>query len=230
MDGTESSKRRIGAAAKRRFVAALRQGARVRRAAAEAGFATSSLYSARLRDPVFAARWAEALADSGDPVLIAPHNNRRLQRRRSRALRFTPARRQEFLSYFAGSCDLAEAARSAGVTTDTVRRHRLGDPGFAAEYAAALEQGYRALEEELLRGRLEAQRKAKAGILPAGEPEAEFERGLKLLTRWERRDGRIGPAEYARSKRARWTFEDAIEALDKKLRALGARSGQTGAE
>jgi hypothetical protein len=53
----------------------------------------------------------------------------------------------------------------------------------------------------------------------------EFDRVMKLLARWERKDGRLGPRAVSHGKQRAWTFEEAIDALDRKLRALGLRRG-----
>ena len=56
----------------------------------------------------------------------------------------------------------------------------------------------------------------------------EFERVMKLLARYDRRDGRVGPREIGHGRQRRWTFEEAMVALDKKLRSLGLRHGIPG--
>ena len=48
---------------------------------------------------------------------------------------------------------------------------------------------------------------------------------MKLLARYDRKDGRIGRREIGHGNRERWPVEEAIEALDRKLRALGVRRG-----
>jgi hypothetical protein len=107
------------------------------------------------------------------------------------------------------------------VSVSPVYRHRAKDPDFAAAFQDALEQGYARLEAEALRQRLEAQRQLREGVLPAGEIAQEFERVLKLLQRWDRRNGRVGPRTVAPGRRRRWTFEEAIAELDRYLAALG---------
>jgi hypothetical protein len=219
-DSFRTGQRRVCAAAKGKFLTALRGGARIRDAAAMAGFATSSFYRARDSDPAFAEAWGDALDYASGPIFVAPHAGRRLQLRRTGALRFTEEKQELFLAHFAGTGDVASAAEAAGISVATVYRHRARDAEFAARFDQALQQAYIRLEAELVRQRIEAQDKLEKGILPAGEVAAEFERALKLLTRWERRDGRIAPARYARSKLKTWSFEDAMLAVERKLRAL----------
>lgn len=212
--------RRVDALAIGVFIQALRRGATVTEAAAAAGFGASSFYRKRRADPEFAAVWAEALEASDAPKLIKPGNGRPMQMRRTRRLRFSDAKKGLFLAHFAGSCDLAAAAEAAGVSPSTVRNHRLKDPEFDAACRSALELGFAALEEAAVRERLAAQERLKAGIVPTGEVPAEFERQMKLLEYWRRRDGRIGPRARSRETLKRWSFDEAMEALAKRLKAL----------
>ena len=202
------------------FISALRRGATVEEAAKAAGFDASSFYRKRRADPEFAAAWAGAMEASDAPKLIKPGNGRRMQLRRTRRLRFTEAKKEVFLAHFAGTCDLAAAAEAAGVHPSTVRNHRLKYPEFDARCRAALDLGYAHLEEEAVRERLAAQERLKAGIVPAGEAAAEFDRQMKLLAHWRRRDGRLGPQAHSRETLKRWSFDEAMAVLQKRLKAL----------
>ncbi|HEX8240355.1 MAG TPA: hypothetical protein VF574_11510 [Allosphingosinicella sp.] len=67
---------------------------------------------------------------------------------------------------------------------------------------------YDRLEAESVRQRLEAQRRLSENLEPTGEIALEFERVMKLLARYDRRDGRlgareIGPGQEQVSSRAR---------------------------
>lgn len=228
MDGTGNEgaprrggpKRRIDALAMGRFIQALRRGDSVEAAAKAAGFALSNFYRRRRKDAEFAAVWAEALEASDAPRLIKPGNGRRLQLRKTRRLHFTAKKKDVFLAHFAGTCDLTTAAEAAGVCAATVRNHRLKDPEFDAACAAALEQGYTHLEEEAVRERLAAQARLRAGIVPAGEAATEFDRQMKLLGQWRRRDGRLAPMARSREALKRWSFDEAMKLLEKRLKAL----------
>jgi hypothetical protein len=202
------------------FIQALRRGESVENAARAAAFGVSSFYRKRRADPEFAVAWVEAMEASDAPRLIRPGNGRRLQLRKTRKLRFTAKKKDIFLAHFAGTCDLAAAAEAAGVCVDTVRNHRRKDPEFNADCDAALEQGYKHLEEEAVRERLAAQERLKAGIVPAGEAAAEFDRQMKLLSQWRRRDGRLGPMARSRQVLKIWSFDDAMALLEKRLKAL----------
>lgn len=203
------------------FLAALKRGAYLAEAARAAGFSPSGFARLRQRDPAFAAAWEEAMELSDAPRFIAPQNGRRLQLRKVRRTRFSDWRRELFLAHFAGTCDATAAAEAAGVCESTVYRHRVRDPDFAAAFQEALEQGYVRLETELVRQRLEAQKKLKEGVEATGEVAAEFERVLKLLTRWERRGAAVGPRTVAHGRQKSWTFDEAIALLERKLGALG---------
>jgi len=48
---------------------------------------------------------------------------------------------------------------------------------------------------------------------------------MTLLARYDRRDGRVAGRGIGHGRQRRWTFEEAIAALDKRLRALGLRHG-----
>jgi hypothetical protein len=239
----EGGARRIDGAAKAAFLAAVRDGERLEEAAAAAGFTLDGLYGARRRDAVFRLGWTHALelvalerraiADAaehaagddadGDAMTCAPNNRRRLQRRRMPHARFTGKRKQIFLAHFAGTADVTAAARAAGVCESTVYKHRQRDPAFRAAFQEALEEGYARLDIDALRQRLAAQAALKAGVIPQGEIAQEFERVLKLLQRWDRLGGKIGPRQVAHGRRRAWTFEQSIEELDRYLAALGIR-------
>lgn len=211
---------RIDAVVKGSFLAALRKGARLQDAARDAGCSLPGLYGARKRDPAFRAAWVEALEVSAAAVRIVPNNRRRLQLRKMRHVKFNEERREIFLAHFAGTGDTKAAAEAAGIDETTVYKRRQRDPHFAAAFAEALEQGYVRLEAEALRQRLDAQRRVRDDLLPTGEITAEFERVMKLLARWDRRGGGIGPRAVAGGRQQGVSFEEAIEALGERLRAL----------
>jgi hypothetical protein len=139
-----------------------------------------------------------------------------------------------FLANFAQCCYLSAAAAAAGVCERTVYNHLQCDPAFAEAFQAALEEGYRWLEAEAVRQRLEAQKRLRAAIeaaeatgapLPLAGEGAKFDRTMKLLARWERRDGRPGLRTVGRGHQRRWTFDEAMAALDRRMRALGLPRG-----
>jgi hypothetical protein len=243
MSGNPDSRgqRRIDAAAKAKFLAALRRGLRREDAAAEAGFTLMGFYGARSRDPAFKSEWTEALAATaaaerrvsppaeGGEVRIVPANRRVLQRRRMRQVRFDEGRRQIFLAHFSWSCDAKAAAAEAGVHEATVHNARRTDPGFAEQYRETLEHAYVGLEAEALRQRVEAQQRLRSVLEAepassppvAGEIALEFDRVLKLLARWDRKSHRSPRTASAGGRRRVWTFEAAMDLLEDRLKALG---------
>jgi hypothetical protein len=221
----KANQKRIGARAKRRFIRAVQAGAPLEAAAAAAGHSLPGFYGQRKRDPLFARRWAAAMRNSGEAerVSVCGNNRRRLQRRRMRHLRFDLERQEIFLNHFAGCGDAREAAAVAGVDHSTVYKHRRKDPVFAAGFADALEQCYARLEVEAVRQRLQAQQRLQRALdegVPTGEVAEEFERVLKLLDRWDRRNGRLGVRAIAPEKRPALSFDEAITLLERKLRHL----------
>jgi hypothetical protein len=244
MDEDESQKlprRLIEERDKARFLTLLRDGVDREEAAASAGFPLGSFYNVRKRDPVFRLGWEWAMdlaaiderggelsrrAAEGHPSdRIAPKGGRLLQRQKMRWVKFTDKRQQIYLDHFAGTADSEAAAAAAGVTTHTVRAHARKHPEFEAAEKEALRYAYPRLEAEAVRQRLVAQRRLSENLEPTGEIAEEFDRVMKLLARFDRRDGGIGRREVGHSSRQRGTFEEAIEALDRKLNALGIRRG-----
>jgi uncharacterized protein (DUF433 family) len=254
----------VDSGAKVAMLAALREGRRLDAVAAAYGVTLQAFYSARRRDPLFAAAWrdahsisaeaerrlgeveagagagagagapaeGEARADGGDggEVLIASNNRRAVQRRRMRHVRFDARRKGIFLAAFADCCDLLAAAAAAGVCERTVYNHLRSDPDFAEAFRAALAEGYGRLEAEAVRQRLEAHGRLRAAIedaeaegtpVPAAGRGLEFERTMRLLARWDRGGGRLGPRTVAPGRRRVWTFDEAIKALGKRMRDLG---------
>jgi hypothetical protein len=241
-DDSESPKRRlIGEEDKARFLESLRAGASREEAAAAAGFPLKSLYGARRRDGVFRLAWAWALelaavderggelsrriADGEPGDRIAPKKGRLLQRQRMRWVKFTEKRQQIYLDHFAGTADAEAAAAAAGVCPKTVNAHARRHPEFAAVQSEALRIACARLEAESVRQRLEAQRRLSENLEPTGEMAQEFERVMKLLARFDRKDGRTAAREVGHGHQQVSSFEEAIEALDRKLRALGVRRG-----
>lgn len=240
MDGNDSAtrpRRLIEERDKARFLSLLRDGV-----GRDGGrLPLGSFYNVRKRDSVFRLGWEWAMdlaaiderggelslrAAAGDPSdRIAPKGGRLLQRQKMRWVKFTAKRQQIYLDHFAGTADSEAAAAAAGVTTHTVRAHGRKHPEFEALESEALRYACARLEAEAVRQRLEAQRRLSDNLEPTGEMAREFERVMKLLARFDRRDGRIDRREVGPSGRQRGTFEEAIEALDRKLNALGIRRG-----
>jgi hypothetical protein len=229
-------RRTIDLAVKTQFATALRAGTPREAAAAAVGFPVKSLYGARARDPLFRLAWewamdlhvhylrqaeAEPVEEDGVTVRIAPQGNRPLQRRRMNWVKFNESRQQIYLDHFAATADCGAAAAKAGVCVGTVHSHVRRNPEFAAVRAEALALAVARLEAEAVRQRLEAQRRLSENLNPDGEVAQEFERVMKLLQRWDRKGGGIGPRSRPPLAGDAWTFDEAIAALEKRLTALG---------
>ncbi len=121
------------------FLAALRAGHGVRRAAGMAGVALSTAYDWRRRDAEFAFDWDDA---RGRPVVGAACWGG--------ARRTGPRKVALFLEALAESSNVRAAAAAAGLAVRTVYHLRRTDADFARQWYAALAEGYDNLEMELL--------------------------------------------------------------------------------
>ncbi len=175
---------------------------------------------------------------SGEPPRIVPNKNRRVQVAPAPGRRklFDEAAQDEFLEWFAATCNCSLSARKTGFHYRTVLRHWREDEAFGARCEAALHMGYPRLEELALRAAVEAlspeRRKPPKGDRPP-PPEhfkmdpmtavqllREHKRHLAGLAGGSGRDAKPGP-----KAKKKWTFDEAIAALDKRLRSLGLRYG-----
>jgi hypothetical protein len=204
------------------FVAALRGGALVVAAAASVGVPVATLYRLRKRDPAFASAWATAAeASAGWVIERRPGAKARLVRAKRR-LRFAGKRREAFLAGLEQSCNSRDSAEAALVDPGTICRHIRRDPGFAGDHEAALERGYGRLERLAVEERA-AERSRPGRIVPPPDarPPAGFDAQMRLLRCWRRRDGSLGPRRVGRPSLRRWSFEEAMALLGRRLRGLG---------
>lgn len=88
-------------------------------------------------------------SERSDGLVISQCRGMR-QMRRERPNEFTDARKREFLDEFAATCNVTWAAENVGVELSTIYRHRQKDAAFRLAWAAAQEQGYAALEADLV--------------------------------------------------------------------------------
>ena len=169
------------------------------------------------------------------PLRIIPNKNRRAQVAPTSRKLFDDAAKAEFLEWFAATCNCSLAARKTGFHYRTVLRHWREDEAFGARCEAALKMGYPRLEELALRA-AEVALKRAAGEPIAGDrtPPAEHFRmdpstALQLLRdHWRHLAGLAGGSGRGAKPGpplTRWSFEDAMVALDKKLRSMGLRHG-----
>jgi hypothetical protein len=202
------------------YVDRLSKGANHGEAAAAAGHSTRAFQRLRKRDSAFAAACDEALLRSSGKRFVRGSNGRKLQLRRGRHTEFTLDRQVIFLGHFAGTGNVAEAADMAGVCENTIDKHRRRDPDFNRIFLETLDQVYVKLEADLVARRVAAQRQLR-DIEPTGELDPEFDRAMKLLQRWDRRQGPPDSRAFGDGARKRWEFCEALALLEKKLRNMG---------
>ena len=219
------SARRFGPRATMLFVRALEDGATVAQAAAKAGIDRSTAYHRRDCDPPFRDAWNAAAEKSRRPWLITARNGRKLQKWKPRPMKFTLEAKEAFLAFFSATGDEEAAAEAAGVCQRTVYNHRRTDPEFAQGWAEALDQSYARLEAELVRQRVAALRRMRTAIDEGAAAPAiavEFERAMAVLKRYDRgRDGRARARTSRVGGARKWSFAEAVAALEQKLGAMG---------
>lgn len=87
------------------------------------------------------------LAGEGKKLRVTPNKNRRVQVRRvGKRKLFDKARKESFLEWFAGTCNVVLSAQMAGVCDKTVYKHLLKDPAFVEAFMQALKVGYLRIE------------------------------------------------------------------------------------
>jgi hypothetical protein len=156
---------------------------------------------------------------------------------------FTEARKSVYLRALVKTGGIQDACRLTGISPRTVYRHQEGDPGFFENCRIALrisgtpveitawQRAVEGVEQEYaVGGEVRVRRRYADGLLRLllqgsnpGKygPRPGFKR--KRLLKHERKQmEREIRAEVAANQKP-WSFEEAIEELDRKLRALGLR-------
>ena len=129
-----------------------------------------------------------------DRVRVGANKHRSVQVARCGGRKlFDDAAREDFLGWFAATGNVVWSAEKAGFAHQTVWKHRMADPDFAAAFDLALEQGVTRAKAKLL----EMKRKAGPVGFDAGRGEEELEElsvdsALIVVREFER--GRGGPA------------------------------------
>jgi hypothetical protein len=119
------------------FLAALRKGWPIAKAAKTAGISASTTYGLRRTNARFADEWEAAYAAGG---------------RNAGRQRFTRVQqwKKPFLEALAETSNVSASAARVNIPTRTVYRLKREDAEFAARWLAALREGYDHLEMELL--------------------------------------------------------------------------------
>ena len=192
------------------FLRALARCGNVRMAAEAAGIDKTVTYSRRKADPRFAAAWDRAkarsaarlsaglvsdlrdatpgkAADARPLVIHAGHSFLPPRLQRSRARGWNAARERAFLQRLADTGNVAEAARSIGMTCPSIYKRRAQDSVFRKAWDAALAAGIAALEEQLIEATVAS---LDPDIpLPAGLPLVDVASAIHMVDMYRRREG-----------------------------------------
>lgn len=123
-------------------------------------------------------------------------------------VRWTEARKEQFLAALSQDCNVRRATEVAGVRPENVYLLRRKDADFCAAWGVALELGYQLLETRLV---------ARAGE-PASEPDLDVELAIRLLTRHG--NAMAGKASRTGKAPMRATREETDAAILKKIDAI----------
>lgn len=119
----------------RAFLAALAKGHTIAKSAQAAGITPGTAYGLRRTNARFADEWAEAFAAGGRPTKQATRKTHW---------------KKPFLEALAETSNVSASAARVNIPSATVYRLRREDHGFAAQWRAALLEGYDNLEMEVL--------------------------------------------------------------------------------
>jgi hypothetical protein len=170
-------------------------------------------------------------AKRGGIPRIIPNKRRKLQVAPTRRKLFDEAAQAEFLEWFAATCNCSLSARKTGFHYRTVIRHWREDADFAERCEAALKMGYPRLEELALRAAEAALKRAAARPIKGNRtpPPEHFAMdpmtAVQLLREHKRHlaglAGGSGRGAKPGAKPLNKSFDEAVEALEKKLKAIG---------
>lgn len=161
-------------------------------------------------------------ASAAGAARIRPSKRRKLQLTRTGARKlFDEAAQQDFLEWFAATCNVSWSAEQAGFNYKTVLRHRMNDERFAEAWDRALKQGYARLEAKQLETK---KREAPIGV--EGDRDApemdDIDPYLAMQLLREHRREIAGVKKPGRAPTAA-SNKEVFDALVKRLRAFGIR-------
>jgi len=161
----------------------------------------------------------------GAELRVSPNKNRLVQVRRAGGRKlFDGERKAVFLEWFAATCNAKLSAERAGVCYQTVFKHRMKDPGFAATWDEAIEQGYARIEARLVQ---EACPLSPTPLPRGGEGlDEKFDPELAMQLLREHKRRLPGSAEKRKNLRttARVASDaEVIAALEKRLKGFALR-------
>ena len=177
----------------------------------------------------------------GEELRVCAGKNRIVQIAKAGARKlFDAERREVFLEWFAATCNAKLSAERAGVCYQTVFKHRMKDPGFAAAWDEAVAQGYARIEARLVQEctpviASEAKQSSldRHGSIEPRDDEESFDPELALLLLREHR--RRPPGSPDKRKNLRTTArvateQEVISALEKRLKGFALRVAKGGKE
>jgi hypothetical protein len=99
---------------------------------------------------------------------------------------FNRARKATFLSFFAATGNLGWAADEAGICRQTVSKHLMSDPEFAAGYAQALEVSLLRLKGTLVETKKPAKPIVIDGEVVVPDVDIPFDKAIAVVREFER--------------------------------------------
>ena len=160
--------------------------------------------------------------------VVRPEKNGKTKIVRTSGKRWSQEAEETFLEELAATCNVAAAAEACGFSDTAIYKRRMRDPGFAAAWAQALEQGYAKLEAMLIENATESlRRKPIAADRPP--PAVGFNDAPNLL-KLHRATARGGaPQNYGWRKQAR-DIEEVRASILRKMDALDRTEARKAAE
>jgi ribosomal protein L24E len=167
-----------------------------------------------------------AAAEAGSGIRLRPGKNRELQVVREGGRKYFDAqRKEEFLAWLALTASVQTAAERVGVCRQTVAKHRISDPEFAAAYEAAIAMAVPDLQARLIAHANGPPRLDSAGELePPDESAFDAQLAIQIVREQKRMQGaRSGTARKQGRPPSVATNAEVDAALLPLLGALEAR-------
>jgi hypothetical protein len=105
----------------------------------------------------------------GEELVVRGTNGRRVQIARARLKQWTPRVEERFLATLAATCNVKAACAEVGMTAASAYAHRRRWPAFVERWDAAIEEGYRRLDNGLTASAIASLEPPEPGA-PAIEP------------------------------------------------------------
>ena len=159
--------------------------------------------------------------------VVRPEKNGGTKIVRTTGQRWSTEAEETFLEELAATANVSASAEACGFSDTAIYKRRMRDPGFAAAWAAALEQGYAKLEAMLVETATESLRREPiAGDRPP--PAIGFNDALNLL-KLHRASVRGGKPQRYAWRRQEPDIEDVRAEILRKVAAM-ERAEERGSE